>query len=383
MIRFILTAALCAGVVAGQQTARPRNSYHSSGGASAQPRLVSPEVKPNRTIVFRLRAPEASQVVLLFAGRKEMAKDAAGVWSATVGPVDPEIYQYNFMVDGVRILDPSNPSLKNGRALDASIVEVPGTPPRFDELQAVPHGAIGIRDYISTPLKKPRKLYVYTPPQYDTEPARRFPVLYLRHGSGDTEENWSDTGRAGVILDNLIAQHKAVPMIIVMPNGDTDGTWGGGSSPEGIEMLGQELVGDILPMIERTYRVAPGRENRAITGLSMGGGQAFTIGLRHMDLFAWVGEFSSGLVSDTEFKLEQHLPGFLEHPDDVNRKLKLLFLSCGTEDPRFPGQLDLGDKLKEHGIRFVWYPTPGVHEWKVWRHALAEFAQKVFQQGQG
>jgi len=380
MIKIGFMLAACACLAQAQDAARPKNTYHSSGGTSSQPRLVSPEVNPDRTIVFRIRAPQAAQVVLQFSGSRPMTKDPAGIWTATVGPLEPEIYQYNFVVDGVRILDPSNPNLKNGRTLDASIVEVPGNPPRFDQLQSVPHGALSIRSYLSTPLKKPRKLYVYTPPQYDTEPSRRFPVLYLRHGSGDTEENWSDTGRAGIILDNLISRRKAVPMIVVMPNGDTDGSWAGGSSPEGIEMLSQELLTDIIPMIDKTYRVAAGRENRAITGLSMGGGQAFTIGLKHLDLFAWVGEFSSGLVSDTEFKLDKHLPGFLDHPDDVNRKLKLLFLSCGTEDPRYPGQLDLGDKLKQHGIRFVWYPTPGVHEWKVWRHALAEFAQMLFQE---
>jgi len=312
-------AAVC--VLVAQDSPRPKNTYHSSGGASAQQRLISPEVHPDGAITFRLRAPQASQVSLSFAGAKPMTKDANGVWSATVGPVPPEIYQYNFVVDGVRILDPGNPHLKNGRALDASIVEVPGSPPRFDEVQNVPHGALQIRMYHSTPLKKTRQLYVYTPPQYDTEPGRRFPVLYLRHGSGDTEENWSDTGRAGVILDNLVAQRKAVPMIVVMPNGDTDGTWAGGSSPAGIEILGQELLTDIIPMIDKTYRVSPGRENRAITGLSMGGGQAFTIGLKHLDQFAWVGEFSSGLVSDTDFRLDQHLPGFLDRPDDVNRKL--------------------------------------------------------------
>jgi enterochelin esterase-like enzyme len=380
MTQLITAAFATACLLAAQDAARPKNTYHSSGGASAAPRLVSPEIRSDRTIVFRLRAPEAARVTLSFAGSKPMSKDDSGVWSATVGPVEPEIYQYNFVVDGVRMLDPGNPNLKNGRALDASIVEVPGNPPRFDQLQSVAHGALHIRTYFSTPLKKSRRLYVYTPPQYDLEPNRRFPVLYLRHGSGDNEENWSDTGRAGVILDNLIAQHKAVPMLIVMPNGDTDGSWAGGSSPEGIEMLSQELLSDIIPMIDRTYRVAGGRENRALTGLSMGGGQAFTIGLKHLDLFAWVGEFSSGLVSDTEFRLEKHLPGFLDHPDDINRKLKLLFLSCGTEDPRYPGQLDLAFNLKKYDIRFVWYPTPGVHEWKVWRHALAEFAQKVFQE---
>jgi enterochelin esterase-like enzyme len=382
MKQLIAAAIACACLLAAQDAPRPKNTYHSSGGASGVPRLVSPEVRSDRTIVFRLRAPEAGKVTLLFAGSKPMSKDDAGVWSATVGPVDPEIYQYNFVVDGVRMLDPGNPNLKNGRALDASIVEVSGNPPRFDELRAVPHGALHIHTYLSTPLKKPRKLYVYTPPQYDIEPNRRFPVLYLRHGSGDNEENWSDTGRAGVILDNLIAQHKAAPMLVVMPNGDTDGSWAGGSSPEGIQMLSEELLTDIIPMIDRTYRVAAGRENRAITGLSMGGGQAFTIGLKHLDLFAWVGEFSSGLVSDRDFRLEKHLPGFLDHPEDVNRKLKLLFLSCGSEDPRYVGQLDLADHLKRHNIRYVWYPTPGVHEWKVWRHALAEFAQKVFQEAQ-
>ncbi len=380
MNRLIVVAVAPACLLAAQDTPRPQNTYHPRGGAASLPRLVSPEVRPDRTIVFRLRAPEAARVTLLFAGSKPMTKDDAGVWTATVGPVEPEIYSYNFVVDGVRILDPGNPELKNGRTPDASIVEVPGDPPRFDELQAVPHGALHIRTYFSTALKKTRRLYVYTPPQYDTEPNRRFPVLYLRHGSGDSEENWSTTGRAGVILDNLIARHKAAPMLIVMPNGDTDGTWAGGSSPEGIELLSQELLTDIIPMIDKIYRVAPGRENRAIAGLSMGGGQAFTMGLQHMDAFAWVGEFSSGLVSDKDFSIEKHLPGFLDHPDDVNRKLKLLFLSCGTEDPRMAGQLDLADTLKQHNIRYVWFATPGVHEWKVWRHALAEFSQKLFQE---
>lgn len=379
-MKHLLTVAIaCASLAAAQDVPRPKNTHHSNGGASAAARVVSPEVREDRTIVFRLKAPEATRVTLSFAGSKPMSKDDSGIWSATVGPVDPEIYQYNFVVDGVRILDPGNPNLKNGRTPDASIVEIPGNPPRFDQQQDVPHGALHILTYRSTPLKKTRKLYVYTPPSYDLDLHRRFPVLYLRHGSGDNEENWSDTGRAGVILDNLIAQQKAVPMIIVMPNGDTDGSWAGGSSPEGIEMLSQELLSDIVPMIDQTYRVLPGRENRAITGLSMGGGQAFTIGLKHLDLFAWVGEFSSGLVSDREFHLDKYLPGFLDHPDGVNKKLKLLFLSCGTEDPRYPGQLDLADNLKQHNIRYVWYPTPGIHEWKVWRHALAEFAQKVFQ----
>ena len=307
-----------------------------------------------------------------------MTKDADGTWSITVGPLEPEIYEYAFMVDGARVLDTGNTMLKTGRALGGNLLEIPGTPPRFDEVQEVPHGSVQIRTYASTPLKRHRHLYVYLPPQYDSEPTRRFPVLYLRHGSGDDESTWLFEGRAGVILENLIAQRKAVPMLIVMTNGDTDYTWAGGSSPDAIELLGKELLGDVIPLIEKNYRVTADRANRAITGLSMGGGQAFTIGMKHMDTFAWVGEFSSGLLSDTDFNLAKHLPGVLDDPTRVNQQLKLLFLSCGTEDPRIPGHLDLADALKARQIHYVWYPTPGVHEWKVWRHSLAEFLPKLF-----
>jgi hypothetical protein len=158
MKQFIAASVASVCLLAAQDAPRPKNTYHSNGGASAVPRLVSPDVRPDRTItiIFRLRAPQATQVTLSFAGSKPMSKDATGVWTATVGPVDPEIYQYNFVVDGVRILDPGNPNLKNGRSPDASIVDVPGNPPRFDELQPVPHGALHIRTYFSTPLKKAR-----------------------------------------------------------------------------------------------------------------------------------------------------------------------------------------------------------------------------------
>jgi enterochelin esterase family protein len=361
------------------QTAPPRkNTYHSSGTAAAAPRFVSPEVHADRTVTFRIRAPKASEVAVAFQGMKPMAKDADGTWSLTVGPLEPEIYEYSFMVDGARVLDTANTQLKTGRALSGNLLEIPGTPPRFDEVQEVPHGSIQVRTYTSTPLKRRRQLYVYLPPQYDAETARRFPVLYLRHGSGDDESTWSLQGRAGIILENLIAQGKAVPMLIVMTNGDTDNTWAGGSSPEALDLLGKELLGDVIPLIENNYRVTANRANRAITGLSMGGGQAFTIGLKHLEMFAWVGEFSSGLLSDTDFNLSKHLPGMLEDPARANQQLKLLFLSCGTEDPRIPGHLDLMDNLKAKQIRYVWYPTAGAHEWKVWRHSLAEFLPKLF-----
>jgi enterochelin esterase-like enzyme len=368
-----------ANPVYAQGTPDRKNTYHSSGiAAGAAQRLISPEVRADRTVTFRIRAPKASEVALSFQGLKAMAKDADGTWSITVGPLEPEIYEYSFTVDGARVLDTANTMLKTGRTLSANLLEVPGTPPRFDEVQDVPHGSIQMRTYTSTPLKRHRHVYVYLPPQYDSEPARRFPVLYLRHGSGDDESTWTFQGRAGIILENLIAQRKAAPMLIVMTNGDTDYTWAGGSSAEAIDLLGKELLGDVIPLIEKTYRVAANRASRAIAGLSMGGGQAFTIGLKHMETFAWVGEFSSGLLSDTDFNLAKHLPGFLDDGARVNKQLGLLFLSCGTEDPRIPGHLDLADALKGHQIHYVWYPTPGGHEWKVWRHSLAEFLPRLF-----
>jgi enterochelin esterase family protein len=308
-----------------------------------------------------------------------MLKDADGQWTLTVGPLEPEIYTYVFSIDGVRTLDIFNPHVKTGaRAMDASSFEIPGTPPRFDEVRNVPHGAIEIRAYTSTPLKRLRHFYIYLPPQYETELSRKFPVLYLRHGSGDTESNWSEDGRAGVILENLIAESKAKPMLVVMPNGDTDYTWAGGSGAEGITLLEKELLTDIIPFVEFHYRVLKNRDSRAIAGLSMGGGQAFTIGLRNLNEFAYVGQFSSGLLSTADFDLSKHLPGFLEDPAAANKKLKLLFLGCGTEDPRINGQLNLSDLLKAHNIQHEFHPTPGAHEWKVWRHLLAELYPKLF-----
>jgi enterochelin esterase family protein len=376
-VRWIALALAVSGA-SGQAPAPRPNTYRPTRGATAAPRIVSPEIHADRRVTFRIRATKATEVSLNLGGAKPMSRDESGLWSVTLGPLDPEIYEYSFTVDGARVLDTANPLLKTGQQISANLLDVPASPPRFDQIQGVPHGAIQVRSYTSTPLKQPRQLYVYTPPQYDSEPARRFPVVYLRHGSGDDESTWSIEGRAGVILENLIAQRKAVPALIVMTNGDTDRTWAGGSSPEAMELLSRELLGDVIPVIEKTYRVAPGRESRAIVGLSMGGGQAFTIGLRNLDHFAWVGEFSSGLLSEADFSLAKHVPGFLEDAAAANRRLKLLYLSCGTEDPRINGQLNLVDELKARQIRHVWFPTPGVHEWKVWRHALADFLQKTF-----
>jgi enterochelin esterase-like enzyme len=360
----------------------PTNTYSIQAWWGPPPPPFSPVVNVDRSITFRLKAPKATTVELLFGEwnikPQPLKKDTAGIWSITINPVQPDIYSYVFSVNGVQVTDMNNPITKIGTQIYSSVVEVPGTPARFDEVQNVPHGVMQVHRYRSSSLKRIRGLNVYLPPQYLAEPNRKFPVLYLRHGGGDDETSWTQpAGRADVILENLIAQQKAKPMIIVMTNGLTDGTWAGGSTPEAMKALEQELLVDVMPLVEKTYRVLPGKENRAITGLSMGGGQAFVMGLHNLDKFAWIGEFSAGLMSDKDFKVDELLPGIMK-ADNLNSKLKLLWIAVGKDDPRYNGHLLLVDALNKKGIRNEFHETAGGHEWKVWRVELEGFMQKIF-----
>ena len=363
----------------------PANTYSIAGwwGPPAPP--FSPVVHPDHSITFRVKARAAHAVNLLFGewGIKPqgLTRDTAGVWSITIPPVAPDVYSYLFTIDGVAVPDMNNPVIKTGTQLYQSVVEVTGGDwPRFDEVQHVAHGSLVSHQFQSASLRRTRKYVVYLPPQYFAEPKRRFPVLVLRHGGGDDETSWTQAaGKADVILDNLIARKKAVPMIIVMPNGLVDGTWASGSTPEGMQLLEQEMLKEILPAVEQTYRTLPGRENHAITGLSMGGGQAFVMGLRNLKRFAWVGEFSAGLLSDKDLKMDALLPGIITS-SNLNPQLRLFWIGCGTADPRYPGHLVLADQLRKKGVKFEFHDDPGGHEWKVWRLQLEGFLQKVFQQ---
>jgi enterochelin esterase-like enzyme len=376
LVRRLSVGVLVSSLLVAQDAApqRPANAFHAPGSRPVG--IVSPEIHADRTVTFRVRAASATDVRLSLGGDHAMVKGADDIWSITLGPFDPEIYEYSFQIGGARVIDTANKLLRTG-PFASSLLDVPANPPRFDQVQDVPHGTLQIRSYTSTPYKKQRSLYIYLPPQYDREPSRKFPVLYLRHGDGGDESAWAIQGRAGVILENLIAEGKSVPMIVVMPYGESNAS--GGNTPEGIAALGKELIEDVIPLVEKNYRALTGPDNRAIAGLSLGGGQAFTTGLQNLDRFAWVGEFSSGLVSDADFRIDKYLPGFTENVPNVNRRLRLLFLSCGSEDPRYPGHLDLVDALTRYKIRHEWYSTPGAHQWKVWRHSLREFLPRLFQ----
>ena len=362
------------------------------GGSRPEP-AISPGIGPDNRVTFRIKAPRASEVLVSAsvgtlnpkpAGATKdqpgmwnipMQKDASGLWTVTIGPLEPEVYRYAFLVDGVRGIDESNPSVRPGGAVLWSYFEIPGNPPRFDELRDVPHGSVQYRTYRSSQSKTLRNVVIYVPPDYDRYPSRKFPVLYLLHGGGDSEEGWVRLGRVPAIEENLLAQRKTAPMLVAMPYGDTAGD---ATTLDSIEAFGRELFGDVFPIVEKNYRVEANRENRAIAGLSMGGGQSFTLGLRNLDKFAWVGEFSSGAFSLQGFDLEKQAPGFLENPASVNQKLKLLFLGCGDEDPRLQAHSRLVELLEKNSIRHEFHVSPGEHEWKVWRHLLAEFMPMLF-----
>jgi enterochelin esterase-like enzyme len=342
--------------------------------------LVSPEVHPDRTVTFRLRAPNANGVKISGEGAMGEATltNSQGVWSATIGPLEPDIYGYSMTLDGVSIVDPNNPWVKPMRAARTSVVQVPGEPPRPWEIQSVPHGTVHEHSYFSKSLSVQRRVHVYTPPGYEKD-SQSYPVLYLLHGSGDNDATWSAVGRAQFIEDNLLAEHKARPMLIVMPDGHAfsgnPGQVGTNMITSNVENFGNDLLKDVMPMIEATYRVKASRDGRAIIGLSMGGGQSLGIGLRHRELFAWVGGMSSYLAEPAKL-VEQAFP-------ESKSDLKLLWFACGKDDRLIENARQLSTALKQKNINHKFEETPGSHAWPVWRRHLGEFLPPAVYRSKG
>jgi enterochelin esterase-like enzyme len=345
------------------------------------PPLQSPEVHADRTVTFRIKAPKASDVTLTgdWLGTTpppKLAKDDAGIWSVTLGPFEPSIYIYGFTVDGIVMADPVNPRMKLRASTSASLLEVASNPPAFWEPHDVPHGAVEINWEKSKVLNgETRAFWVYTPPGYEKN-TRRYPVLYLLHGSNDTAAGWTMAGYANFVLDNLLAENKAVPSIVVMPFGHA-APFGipvptGGKSNDAL--FEEYLLSDVVPAVEAKYRVAPGRQNRAIAGLSMGGGQSLRIGLGHLDLFSAVATFSGAIPQDFETRFAD----LLKDPKATNARLKVLWIGCGEQDSLFPRSKNLSDLLTKHEIHHVFHPTEGVHNYTVWRKYLAEYAPLLF-----
>ena len=353
--------------------------------------LVSPEVLPDHRVTFRVYAPKATEVTLRGdwmegPGSAKLEKDDKGVWSLTAGPLAPDFYSYSFNVDGVKTVDPKNALIKQGISTLDNMFEVPGEEAAFEDTQLVPHGDIRIVWYQSSTLDMLRRLHVYTPPGYDGGNTR-YPVLYLLHGGGDDDSGWSTIGRAGFIIDNLLAQKKAKPMIVVMPNGSmprpaNSPAIAGGPGPAAAaaqERFANDLLRDIIPYVEKNYRVLTGKDNRAIAGLSMGGGQTLRVALGNPDKFAYVGVWSSGVRQDVAAEFETRNAGFLDHPEQTNKTVKLFWVGVGAKDPLAnESAKNLVAMLNQHRIKNEFHESAGAHTWINWRHYLNEYSPLLF-----
>ena len=353
---------------------------------SAQPpaSVKSPEVQSDGRVTFRFRAPNAQKVEVSIEGQREhvpMQKDGQGVWSVTVGPLPPDIYGYSIVSDGVDLIDPSNQMMKPNLLSTDSAVHIPD-PSLSWEISDVPHGEIHHHFYHSKVNGLDSDFYVYTPPAYDPSANVQYPVFYLLHGFSDAANGWSEVGRANYILDNLIAQGKAKPMIVVMPLGYGDFEvirrgWNSWDDKDlalrNLSKFTDLLLTEVMPQVEKSYRTKNDRESRAIAGLSMGGAESLRTGLNHLDQFAWIGAFSSGGIDRQEFGVQ--FPGV---DATINGKLKTLWIACGTDDELIKINRKFKGWLKDKNVLFTDVETPGAHTWMVWRRNLTAFAPLLF-----
>ena len=389
-------------VTAALLTVAIRASAQGPGG----PPPVSPEVSADRTVTLRLRAPEAKQVIA--AGELDgkphpLTKGADGIWSVTIGPLPPDIYTYVFNVDGVAALDPRNSNTKYGYGAfgPVSVVQVPGDGPQFYDVKPVPHGEVRILPYISKTLGVSRTVWVYTPPGY--EEGKDFPVLYLLHGAGDIESGWTMIGRANNILDNAIAAKNTRPMVVVMPLGHTiQSFWTGpaksvtdpvsasmgrmslddiiatmmsGDGKGGLSPFAHDLIDDVMPMIERTFKVSRRADDRAIAGLSMGGGQSVNLAFARPELFRYLVLMSPAANG----RVDQFYPDVMKNPGPLNKQLKLFWVGVGKDDALTgPGDRAFVQALDKYGVTHTFVESEGRHEWTVWRQYLNTVAPLLF-----
>jgi enterochelin esterase family protein len=402
---FVFAALTLPGMVMAQPQPNP---------VAAPAKLKSPELSSDDKVTFRLSAPNATTVLLegswLGAVDLPMTKDAGGVWSTTIGPLSPQLYGYWFIVDGVRVLDPSNSETERDGSRYNTLVMVPGPASDLWTFKDVPHGTLEQIWYPSPTLHMDqRRMYVYLPVGYQTDTTKKYPVLYLLHGGGGDEDAWTVMGRATIIMDNLSASGKAVPMIVVMPNGNATQSVSQGfgygpipspqqviapaPNPVGAPSAGpggrapqttgnpfppyagsypESLVKDVIPFVEKTYRVVPDKAHRAIAGLSMGGGQTIVTTNNNPDTFDYIAVFSSGVQNASD-------PAFLSQLDAIRKaNLKLYWTGAGDIDQAHDRTVALEAALKAKGFPTSYKEIPGRHYWFLWRDFLGDYASKIF-----
>ena len=372
-MRSLLLLGLLVAVSASSpaQNSTSTNAPARRAGQSAP--VLSPELHTDGAVTFRLRAPKATEVKVAGQFGKETAltKDDQGLWSVKLPNVPAGVHEYRFVVDGLSVIDPQNSMVKPQRWPNTSILHVPANPPAHWDVQEIPHGTLHEHNYHSKALGKLRRVVVYTPPGKHG----KLPVLYLSHGYSDNEASWTVHGKTHWIMDSLIASKKAAPMIVVMPDAHAippGATSFGDYGPANSAALCKELVQDIIPLVESSYKVNTKPAARAFAGLSMGGHHALTVALNHHDTFNWIGAFSSAPPPTNS------VTAGLDKPAAVNRNLKLFWIACGEKDFLFARNGEFTALLKSKGINHDYLITEGDHSWPVWRRYLVDFTPKLF-----
>jgi enterochelin esterase-like enzyme len=347
-----------------------------------------PRILPDNSVIFRVKAPDAQKVQVDLIKKYDMVKDTGGVWEATTEPVVEGFHYYSILIDGLPVCDPASQTFY-GMGRMASGIDIPEKGVDYYLAKNVPHGQIRQIRYYSNITKTWRRAFVYTPPGYDNNLKERYPVLYLQHGAGEDETGWSNQGRVDFILDNLIAEGKAKPMLIVMDRGyavdpnapPSDRDQGIRRMLQGNKTLTDVFIKEIIPTIDKEFRTIANREHRAMAGLSMGGFQSFQITMSNLDTFAYVGGFSgAGFIPEGSDITKMH-NGVWADAASFNKKVKLVYISIGTAEPErmYKGVNTLHLELEKAGIKHVYYESPGTsHEWLTWKRSLKQFASLLF-----
>jgi enterochelin esterase-like enzyme len=339
-----------------------------------------PQVLPDNRVVFRLKAPAAQQVQVDLCRKYDLQKDSSGVWTATTDTISQGLHYYSLLLDGLPVADPASDTFY-GMGRMASGIEIPNRDGGFYAMKDVPHGDIRVKRFYSNVTNSWRQAYIYAPPGYDASPAEKYPVLYLLHGGGEDESGWAKQGKTDLILDNLLADKKAKPMLVVMMDGNMGGPGGiAGFSENTLQAFERELKQTVIPFVESNFRVAPGANNRALAGLSMGGLQTLYAGARNSDMFSYLGVFSSGFFANNP-KLSDPQYAYLKtNVGTINQNVKQLWLSMGgPEDIAYANNKIMRAKFDELGLKYAYSEYPGGHTWPVWRHDLYRFAPLLFQ----
>jgi enterochelin esterase-like enzyme len=380
-MKTVIVAALLSTLVGAAALAQPGQPPADAKPAPSNvPGVQFPKIDSERRAYFRIRAPEAKNVSVGLPGGRAAKKGADGVWTVTTDPLAPGFHYYSITVDGATVSDPASESYF-GTGRMSSGIEVPSPGEDFYLPKDVPHGDIRAHYYFASSTGKIRRCFVYTPPGYDTNLTARYPVLYLQHGMGEDARGWPTQGRVGFILDNLIAEGKAEPMLVVMDDGGiTPGAMSGprkDGRPRFWDAFTRVLMEDIIPMIDSTYRTIPDRDHRAMAGLSLGGTQTMEITQAHLDDFAYIGIFSAPFGFP---KIPEGFHGLLGDPAAFARQVKVLFISIGTAEGGMTASgRNFHLALEKAGIKHVYYESQGTaHEWQTWRRSLYHFAPLLF-----